>query len=141
MATERSVSRSWDFVFGIAQSVVAIGLGITGLRVVPQFVRAFKDFGAKLPDMTILVISLWRFLGFYWYLLVLPILLWPFVNWGIVSVLSPRPEVVMAKRIWYCVTWGVMLLIVVFTVIALCVPLIGDIQGLSPPPVAPIAPK
>ncbi len=125
MATERTVSRFRGFVIGVAQSVVAIGLGVTALKVVPQFEKVFRDFDAKLPDMTKAVVILSRFLGFYWWLLILPVLLWPFVNWGIVSVLSPRPEVVIPKRIWYCATWGTMLLIVVFTVVALWVPLMS----------------
>ena len=86
--------------------------------------------------MTILVINVARFLGLYWYLLVLPVLLWPFVNWGIVSVLSPRPEVVIPRRLWYFATWGVILLVVMFAVVALFVPLIGDIQAVSPVHVA-----
>ena len=114
MATERSVSHVRDFIIGIAQSMVLIALGVVALKVVPQFEKTFMDFGAKLPEMTMLTISVSRFLGLYWYLLVLPVFVWPFVNWGIASVLSPRPEVVLPKRIWYCVTWGTMLLIVVF---------------------------
>ena len=131
MATERSVSHVRDFIIGIAQSMVTIGLGITALRVVPQFERTFMDFSVKLPEMTMLTISVSRFVGLYWFLLVLPVFVWPFVNWGIASVLSPRPEVVIPRRIWYCVTWGAMLLIVVFAGIALWIPLISLQHRLS----------
>lgn len=122
------------------QSVVAIGLGITALRVEPQFEKIFKNFGAKLPDMTILVINVVRFLGWYWYLLVLPVLLWPFVNWGIVSVLSPRPEVVMPRRLWYFATWGVILLVVIFAVVALFILLTTLVNVFESAPVVPGSP-
>lgn len=131
MATERSR----DLVIGVVQSVVAIGLGVVALKVVPQFEKIFADFGTTLPTMTIIVISLGRFLAFYWYLLVLPVLLWPFVNWGIVSVLSPRPEVVMPRRLWYFVTWVFILLVVAFAVFALFRPLVVLITALTPAPV------
>lgn len=131
MATEHSVSHVRDFVIGIAQSVAAIALGIIALRIVPQCEWTFKDFGVELPEMTMHTIRLSHFLDLYWHLLVLPVLVWPFVNWGIASVLSPRPEVVIPRRVWYCMTWGAMFLIVVFIGIALLVPLITLHERLS----------
>ena len=40
------------------------------LKLVPQYEKIFKDFNAKLPDMTIMVINLAGFVGRYWYLVV-----------------------------------------------------------------------
>ena len=40
------------------------------LKLVPQYEKVFCDFGTKLPDMTLMVINLSRFVGWYWYILV-----------------------------------------------------------------------
>lgn len=47
------------------------GLVLLGLLLkhVPQYEKMFKDFGCKLPDMTIAVISLSRITSKYWFLL------------------------------------------------------------------------
>lgn len=37
---------------------------------VPQYEKIFKDFGMKLPEMTVLVIKLSRLCAGYWYVLV-----------------------------------------------------------------------
>jgi hypothetical protein len=106
------------------QSVLWFALGVAALIVVPKLEKIFRDFGTKLPDMTITVLNASHFLGRYWYLALLPVLLWPFVNYGVVALLSPRPDVVMPKRLWYFATWVVILLAIMFAVVALFLPLI-----------------
>jgi len=95
------------------------------------FDKIFHDFGAELPGMTIVLIQVSRFLGHFWYLAILLLLSWPLLNCGIVSVLSPRPEVVIPRRVWYFATWSVPILAAVFAMLALFVPLTGLITKLS----------
>jgi hypothetical protein len=139
--TARDVFRSKAFLAGTAQSVLWTALGVALVYKGPSFAKIFKDFSCNLPEMTIAVLKTSYTLTYYWHFALLPIIAWPFVNWGIVSVLSPRPEVVIPRRLWYFATWGVMLLTVVFTFVALFLPLIGEIQAISPPPVVPITPS
>ena len=40
------------------------------LRLVPQYEKIFKDFNAKVPDMTIMVLGLSRLFATYWFVLV-----------------------------------------------------------------------
>ena len=130
--TDRDVFHSRAFAVGIAQSVLWVALGVATLIVVPKFEKIFRDFNTKLPEMTLTVLNVSHFLGHYWYLALLPVLLWPFVNWGIVALLSPRPDVVFPKQLWYCATWAIILLVVMCAVVALFLPLIVEVgPGLS----------
>lgn len=138
MATGRDVFGSRAFAVGVAQSVVCVALGAVAMTVVSDFEKIFADFGTTLPTMTIIVISFTRFLIHYRYVALLPALVWPFVNWGIVSLLSPRPEVVIPRWLWYTATWLVILLVVALAVVALVLPLIGPISLRTPTPVAPM---
>ncbi|MGD0900879.1 MAG: hypothetical protein ABR915_23855 [Thermoguttaceae bacterium] len=137
VVANRDVFRSGAFAVGIAQSVVWVVLGVATLNVVPKFERIFRDFGTQLPDLTLAVIGFHHLLSHYWYLALLPALAWPFVNHGVVSLLSPRPEVVIPKRLWYFATWIIILLLVMFAVIALFRPLIVLINAVSATPVVP----
>jgi type II secretory pathway component PulF len=40
------------------------------LKLVPQYEKIFKDFNAKLPDMTVMVINLSALFARFWYVLV-----------------------------------------------------------------------
>lgn len=139
VTNRRSMFGSPDFDAGLAQSAVWLTLGVAALFVVSKFEQIFQDFGTSLPSMTIALLDLTHLLSRYWYLALLPVISWPFVNWGIVFLLSPRPEVVLPRRLWYFATWGVILLVVVFAMFALFRPLIVLISPLSGP-VAPVAP-
>ena len=139
--TDGDIFHSRAFAVGIAQSVIWVVLGVVALNVVPNFDKIFRDFNTKLPDMTIAVLNFGHFLSRYWYLALLPVLLWPFVNHGVVALLSPRPEVVIPKRLWYFATWAIILVVIMFAVVALFVPLIGDIQAISASPVPPGPPR
>ena len=85
VTTGRDVFHSRAFAVGVAQSVFWVALGVAALIVVPKFEKVFRDFNTKLPDMTIALLNFGHFLGHYWYLALLPVLLWPFVNWDIVA--------------------------------------------------------
>ena len=51
------------------------------MKIVPQFEKIFKDFGTKLPDITILLIEMSRWVGTYWYLIpVIPLSIWLFIK-------------------------------------------------------------
>lgn len=128
----QDVFHSRAFAVGIVQSVLWVALGVAALIVVPKFEKVFRDFNAKLPDITVSVLNASHFLGCYWYLALLPVLLWPFVNHGVVALLSPRPDVVIPKQLWYFATWIVILLAVMFAVVTLFAPLIVVVgPGLS----------
>ncbi len=131
--SRQEVFHSRAFTVGIVQSVLWVALGVAALIVVPKFEKVFRDFNTKLPDITVTVLNASHFLGSYWYLALLPVLLWPFMNHGVVALLSPRPDVVIPKRLWYFATWVVILLTIMFAVVALFAPLIVEIGpgGLS----------
>jgi len=95
------------------------------------FDKIFHDFGAELPGMTIVLIQFTQFLRHFWYLALLLVVSWPLVNWSIVTALSPRPEVVIPRRLWYFVTWAAPGLALAFAVVALFRPLIELITKLS----------
>jgi type II secretory pathway component PulF len=130
-AAPQGIFASGAFVVGVVQAALWIALGVTGLRVVRAFEKIFHDFGAELPGMTIVLIQFTQFLRHFWYLAFLLVVSWPLVNWSIVSALSPRPEVVIPRRLWYFVTWAALILTLQFAVVALFRPLIILITKLS----------
>lgn len=58
------------FVLLALHAVCGVAIFWLMLKLVPQYEKVFKDFGAKLPAMTVLIIDLSNLLGMYWYLLV-----------------------------------------------------------------------
>jgi hypothetical protein len=130
-AVPQGIFTSGAFVVGVVQAALWIALGVTGLRVVRAFEKIFDDFGAELPGMTIVLIQFTQFLRHFWYLALLLVVSWPLVNWSIVTALSPRPEVVIPRRLWYFVTWAAPGLALAFAVVALFRPLIELITKLS----------
>ena len=51
------------------------------LKIVPQFEKIFRDFGTKLPDMTLMLIGISKWVGTYWYLIPgIPISIWLFIK-------------------------------------------------------------
>ncbi len=127
----RALFGSSAFIVGVAQAAACIALCMAALSIVPRFERVFKDFGTKLPNMTEIILNLTGYLGRYWYLLLPPICAWPFVNWGIVSLVSPRPGVGIAKLLWYLATCFAISLVIMFGVMALFAPLLELMDHLS----------
>ena len=122
MATARDVFRSKAFLVGAAQSAAWIVLGVVLIYQVPSFEKIFKDFGyGELPSLTVVVMRLGNFLIYYWYLGLLPILLWPFVNWGVVQLVSPHPPL---QHVWRVATWMLPFLFAAIAAFALLRPLI-----------------
>ena len=130
-AVPPGIFASQAFVVGVVQAVLLTALGATALSTVRGFEKIFQDFGAELPCMTQVLIQFTHLLGHFWYLAFLLLASWPLVNWRIVSVLSPRPEIMLPRRLWYFATWAVLPLAVAFAMVALLLPLIGDIEKLS----------
>ena len=132
VATGRDVFRSRAFADGVVQSVIWAVLGVVALIAVPKFERIYADFGygdarlngAKLPNTTVAIISFTHVLRRFWYLALPLVCCWPFVNFGVVSLLSPRPEVVIPRRLWYDAMWVVLFLVIMFAVLALFRPLV-----------------
>ena len=103
MATVRDVFQSKAFLVGALQSVLWIAFGVGLMHFAKSFEKIFKDFGySELPDMTVAVLTLGHFLICYWYLGLLIIVLWPFVTWAFVQLVSPRP---ISQELWYVATW------------------------------------
>jgi type II secretory pathway component PulF len=115
---------STAFRVGVAQAGLAIALGAAGMKGVSSFQRVYADFGIELPEITMTVIAVADFLSRYWYLAFILACFWPFLNWRIVSLLSPRSEAVIPRTSWYWTTWLVLFLVVVLAVIALFRPLV-----------------
>ncbi len=53
----QDVFHSRAFAVGIVQSVLWGALGVAALIVVPKFEKVFRDFNAKLPDITVSVLN------------------------------------------------------------------------------------
>lgn len=141
MADERrTIFRSAALHMGIAQSVAAFALVVGALTVVPKFEKFFGDFGTKLPNATRVILDVSHFLRSYWYLAILPVLVWPFANLVIVRLLTRRPEIVVPRRLWYTTVWAILYLMVLFAVFALFRPLIVLITPFSPAPGSPATP-
>ena len=130
-ASRSRIFGSGAFAVGVAQALLWIVLGVLAMRIVLSFQRVFADFDAELPMMTIAVISFARFLSRFWFVVVPPILCWPFINWGIVSLLSSCPAGRTLRWLWYLATWLVPLAAVPFAVVALLGPLVTLIDRLS----------
>ncbi|MGA2621492.1 MAG: hypothetical protein ABSF26_28045 [Thermoguttaceae bacterium] len=92
------------FRVGVLQALLWAVIGAPLVRICSRFGKIFKDFGTKLSDLTLGLLNFAHFLVAHWYLGVLALVLWPVVNWGVVSILSPSPEVVVPRRLWYCLT-------------------------------------
>jgi hypothetical protein len=110
-------------VIGIAQAALWIVLCVALLTSVPQSEDFFKKLNASLPEATKKAITLSHFAFAYWYLAILPICLWPMVTRGVVSTLWSNPESVVARRLWYGVTWLVPIVLLAFVVLAIALPL------------------
>ena len=119
VAVSRDQLASRAFVVGAVQAAVWIVAGLAVLRIASSFRKFFSDFGAELPGATIAFIKFTHFLGRYWYLALLLLALWPLVNRRVVFLLSPRPDLVMPRRLWYSATWAVPILVVLFGLFAL----------------------
>ena len=122
-AASRKTVAAAAIAVGIAQGAVWIVLCAALIRLVPRFEKVFVEFNVELPDITKLLIVLSRVLAGYWFIALAVILAWPFVNWGVVSLLSPSPEVAFPRRLWYVLTWLAPMLFAAFTVVALFLPL------------------
>ncbi len=122
-AARRGIFASRAFAVGVAQAVLWTALGMVVMRIVPHFLKIFADFGTPLPDITIALIFFTRFLIRFWFVALLPVLCWPFLNCGIVSLLSLLPGRRILKRLWYFATWLALLVVVVLVVVALFLPL------------------
>jgi type II secretory pathway component PulF len=133
----RNVFRFRGFVVGVAQSLLLVALGAAALKVVPNFEKVFRELKSDLPDTTIAVLDSCHFLRQHWYPAFLLVLMWPFVDYGVVSLLWRRPELVGLRRLWYFTTWGVIVVVALFAMFALFRPLLVLITSLSHVPVVP----
>ena len=123
-----SLFRSRAFTTGLMQSVLLLLVGLAVMRVVPKFEPAFSPTSVPLPAATVTLINVRHFLGHYWYLIFLPLCLWPFLNGSIALMLSPSSTFVVPARIWIWATWVLLLLLVLYVATALMLPLVTLIQ-------------
>ncbi len=129
--TSRRTVAATAIAVGIAQDAVWIALCAVLIAVVPGFERIFKEFDAPLPNITKLVILLTHMLFHCWFLALPMILAWPLVSWGVVSLLSPRPEFAAPRQLWYVLTWLAPILFAGYSIVALFVPLCSGPTPLS----------
>jgi hypothetical protein len=130
VAERQSVFASRGYWYGVAQAAVWGFLVLAAIKAGREFGHIFRDFGTKLPELTEVVLMVSNWLAHYWYLALLALLLWPFVNWGIVNLLSQSPRAAALKWLWYFATWLATLIVVVFAAYGLFIPLITfDISG------------
>jgi type II secretory pathway component PulF len=116
------VFRSEAYRVGAKQSVLWSTLGMALMRAISSFEKIFKDFGyGELPAMTVIVLNVGHFLVSYWYLGLLPIFLWPFMNWAVVSLMSENP---VSQRLWRVAMWYLPFVCAAFVLFALFRPLI-----------------
>ena len=101
---------------GIAQAALWAVLCAALLRVFPTFEQIFRDFACQLPQETELVLMSSHVISDLWYLAILAICLWPVVNRHVVSTLWSNPESVVARRLWYWITWLVPIVLLTFVV-------------------------
>ena len=62
-------SRVRLIVLLVLHAICGVSIVWSLLKLVPQYEKVFKDFGAKLPELTIMVINLSAWFGRYWYIL------------------------------------------------------------------------
>ena len=97
------------------------------LKLVPQYVKIFQDFNAKLPNLTIMVIDLSRILGMYWFVLVSGLAA------GDIAIMlslnyARRPPLMI---VWGVLVWLAEMLLIGVILPALIVPLDALITNLS----------
>ena len=130
-ATTRESHAFTALIVGVVQSAVWIALAVAAVRVALGFEGIFRDFEAPLPVLTQCIIGVTRLVRSYWPLALVPVLLWPFVNWVVVSLLSWNPEVAAPRLLWYIATWLAPVVVFVLIVVSLFVPLITLMNRLS----------
>ena len=87
--------------------------------------KAFTRFNVKLPEATQAILDFALFLRQFWYLGLLAACCWPFVTWGVVSLLSADGEAFILRRLWYLATWIVPVVAVIFALAAQMISLLA----------------
>lgn len=128
-AVRQNMFRSRAFLVGLAQSVLWITLGVAAIVLVPRFWHIYDEYKTCLPEITKALQLCMIFLNHFWFLVLPLVLCWPFINLGIVSLLSLWPGGRVRERLWYLATWLVLLIAVVFAVVASFLPFV------LPPPI------
>jgi hypothetical protein len=118
---------------GLVQASTFVLFAVATEVAMPVFERIHRQFEANMPGVTTEVLHAAE-RPFRFWLLALPLVcLWPFVNYGVVSlllprvfrdVLAPRRDVATASRLWYIASWLAIALLVAFVLYALILPMI-----------------
>jgi type II secretory pathway component PulF len=110
-AASRSPASLMGFIALVALHVIC-GLVVLFvlLRSIPQYEKIFKDFGTRLPDVTLLVLQLSHFVGWYWYLLI------PVALVGDVAILFVCHR---TSHPWLMAAWGIFVLLAAMLFVAL----------------------
>ncbi len=97
------------------------------LKIVPQYEKIFKDFGAKLPDMTTMVIDLSALVGRYWFIVV------PGLAAGDIAIMFSlnRTGRTRLMTAWGVLAWLAEMLLMGLVMMAVMVPLNDLIMNLS----------
>jgi hypothetical protein len=97
------------------------------LRLVPQYMKFFKDFGMRLPDMTLMVIRLSIFFGHFWFVVAPGLAAADFA----IVVLLHRARRTGLLTAWGVLVWLIEMLLIAIVVLAISVPLTSPQFGLS----------
>jgi type II secretory pathway component PulF len=97
------------------------------LKLVPGYEKVFKDFNAKLPDMTILVLDLSALFATFWYVLV------PGLCAGDIAIMVALNRSGHARLMttWGVLVWLAEMLLIGLIVIAVMVPMVDSTMRLS----------
>ena len=100
-------------------------LGVALIVASASVAKAFTKFRMNLPDPTAAVVDFALVLRQFWYLGLLAVCPWPLANWGMVRILSNRPESFIPRRLWYLATWIIPLVAAIFAFSALMISLMA----------------
>ena len=131
MTASKDIWGSRAFRVGIVQGVLWAMLGVALVATARRFRPIFDDFGFALPTLTQLAFGVAQLLATYWYLCFLPLCAWPFVFWGVASLLSRRSGTTAPNRLWSWATWLALLVFALLVALAFLVPLATLLVNLS----------
>ena len=100
------------------------------LKLVPHYEKIFKDFNAKLPDITLMVINVAKFFGWYWFLLVPGMASLAAGDIAIMFILN-RLGRIRLMTVWGVLVWVAEMLLIGLILVAVMVPFNELMMNLS----------
>lgn len=117
----------WMVVLLLLHAICGMFILWLVLKLVPGYEKIFKDFNAKLPDMTIMVINLSAWFGSFWYVLL------PAIAAGDIAImfsLNRRARTGLITA-WGVLVWLTEMLLIGLIYLAILVPMNDLFMNLS----------